>query len=129
MSNEIEHNEKITVHFPKSVCNPIPNSHFGGFVSQERRKVVRFYVGGINKDVSSEDGMRSFLNENGICFTFLRYFDKSMRKTASAQLNIDARDEHIVRDPTFWPYGVFIRDWMPWTVFRNSKNETYKSGN
>jgi hypothetical protein len=42
-------------------------------------------------------------------------------RTASAQLNIDAEDEHSIRDRSFWPPGVFMKDWLPWSVFLSEK--------
>ena len=51
----------------------------------------------------------------------MRYFDKQSFKTASAQLNIDARDEHIIHDSSFWPKGIFTRDWKPWDSFIHGK--------
>ena len=74
------HHKNITVHCPSSVCNPSSNLDFSGFKHNERRRIARFYVGGINKTISSEQGMRSFLHEHGIRVTFLRYFDKRIRK-------------------------------------------------
>ncbi|CAC5377990.1 unnamed protein product [Mytilus coruscus] len=115
-------NQNISVHFPRSVCNPVHN--FSGLVHVERKRVARFYVGGIDKTVSSEQGMRYFLQQSGIRVTFLRYFDKKSLKTASAQLNIDARDEHIVHDSSFWPKGIFTRDWKPWASFIHDKGDT-----
>ncbi|CAG2228273.1 unnamed protein product [Mytilus edulis] len=118
-NSEDNGNQNILVHFPRSVCNPVHN--FTGLIHVERKRVARFYVGGIDKTVSSEQGMRYFLQQSGIRVTFLRYFDKQSFKTASAQLNIDARDEHIIHDSSFWPKGIFTRDWKPWASFIHDK--------
>lgn len=93
-----------------------------------RRKVSRFYVGGINKS-SSVEGMRSYLDEKGVKVTFLRYFDRHNRSTASAQLNIDAADEHKLANPSFWPAGVFVKQWLPWEVFRSEIQEKHNLRN
>ncbi|CAG2228798.1 PTPRS [Mytilus edulis] len=42
-----------------------------------------------------------------------------MRGTASAQVNVDAQDECKIRDPYFWPPGVFMKDWFPWALFES----------
>ena len=121
MQNESD--QSIPVHFPRSTCRPTQSSIFSGFVKNSIRKVKRFYIGGINKS-STETGMRTYLSQNGIRVTHLRYFDKQMRRTASAQVNIDAQDECKIRDPSFWPPGVFMKDWLPWSVFRSEKDIT-----
>ncbi|CAG2192505.1 MYH1s [Mytilus edulis] len=118
-----ESDRSIPVHFPRSTCRPTQSSIFSGFVKNSIRKVKRFYIGGINKS-STETGMRTYLSQNGIRVTHLRYFDKQMRRTASAQVNIDAQDECKIRDPSFWPPGVFMKDWLPWSVFRSEKDIT-----
>ncbi|CAC5375854.1 unnamed protein product [Mytilus coruscus] len=57
-STNIQANDtkSISVHFPRSVCNP-KTSEFRGFTRKSRR-VSRFYIGGIDKYCSSEDAMR-----------------------------------------------------------------------
>ncbi|CAG2201706.1 unnamed protein product [Mytilus edulis] len=57
--------------------------------------------------------MREYLAARGVNVTHLRYFDKQNRRTASAQLNIDAQCETLIRDPSFWPEGIFLKEWLP----------------
>lgn len=110
-------NKQIPVHFPNSVCHP--NSAFQG---SNRRRISRFYVGGISKS-STEEGMRFHLSENNVKVTFLRFFNRERRSTSSAQLNVDACDEHLITHPKFWPPGIFVKPWLPWEVFKSEVQE------
>ena len=81
----------------------------------ERRcqhKVARYYVGGIDKR-STEAGLRDFLTENGVKLTFVRFFNRENRKTASAHINVILEHCDIVEREDFWPYGFFIKQWLP----------------
>ncbi|CAC5425440.1 unnamed protein product [Mytilus coruscus] len=104
-----EQNTNIQVHFQTSMCNPTTVDNFRGFVKKTRQRVSRFYVGGIDKHNSCEESMREYLAARGVNVTHLRYFDKQNRRTASAQLYIDAQCETLIRDPFFWPEGIFFR--------------------
>ncbi|CAG2188339.1 unnamed protein product [Mytilus edulis] len=112
----------ISVHFPRSVCNP-KTSDFKGFTRKSRR-VSRFYIGGIDKSCSSEDNMRYFLSERNIRVTFLRYFNRPSKRTAAAQLNIVADDEHLITHPEFWPQGIYMKQWLPWEQFASEHSIT-----
>lgn len=120
VSSNIESKRQIPVYFPRSTCHPTTSDCFNGFVKKGSRRVKRFYIGGIDKR-STEASMREFLSVKNICVTHLRYFNKHDRRTASAQLNIDAEDEHSIRDRSFWPPGVFMKNWLPWSVFLSEK--------
>ncbi|CAC5390407.1 unnamed protein product [Mytilus coruscus] len=52
--------------------------------------------------------MRSFLEENGIRYTFLRFFNSRYGSSFSAQLNVVCNDSRIVLDRAFWPTGIRI---------------------
>ncbi|CAG2218916.1 unnamed protein product [Mytilus edulis] len=67
--------QKIPVHFPSSVC-----STFKGVV--HKKKVSRFYVGGIDKRNGSEKLMRKCLEDRNVKVTFIRYFDRPNKRTA-----------------------------------------------
>ncbi|CAC5393984.1 unnamed protein product [Mytilus coruscus] len=116
-STNIQANDtnSISVHFPRSVCNP-KTSDFKGFTRKSKR-VSRFYIGGIDKSCSSEDAMRYFLSERNIRVTFLRYFNRPSKRTAAAQLNIVADDEYLITHPEFWPQGIYMKPWLPWEQF------------
>jgi hypothetical protein len=120
ISSNIESKRQIPVYFPRSTCHPTTSDCFSGFVTKGSRRVKRFYIGGIDKR-STEASMRALLSVKNIRVTHLRYFSKHDRRTASAQLNIDAEDEHSIRDRSFWPPGVFMKDWLPWSVFLSEK--------
>ncbi|CAC5374716.1 unnamed protein product [Mytilus coruscus] len=113
-----EQNTNIQVHFPTSMCNPTTVENFRGFVKKLRQRLSRFYVGGIDKHNSCEESMREYLAARGVNVTHLRYFDKPNRRTASAQLNIDAHsttqpNEAFVNEPeylmdtykSYWNHG------------------------
>lgn len=106
----------IPVHCPSSVCNPQPGE-FCGFKTASRRKVQRFYVHGINKATSSEALMRQYLQRNNVKVTFLRYFDRYFKRTASAQLNVIDDGNCVVGNQSFWPEGIYVRPWLPREVF------------
>ncbi|CAG2191478.1 unnamed protein product [Mytilus edulis] len=102
--------QKIPVHFPSSVC-----STFKGVV--HKKKVSRFYVGGIDKRNGSEKLMRKYLEDRKVKVTFIRYFDRPNKRTASAQLNIISDDEPYICAPHFWPSGIFTKPWLSWQQF------------
>ncbi|XP_021351278.1 isocitrate dehydrogenase [NAD] subunit beta, mitochondrial-like, partial [Mizuhopecten yessoensis] len=52
--------------------------------------------------------MRDFLEEAGVRVTFLRYFVRRWKSTASAQLNILSEDADIVTGSHFWPDGIIV---------------------
>ncbi|VDI12536.1 Hypothetical predicted protein [Mytilus galloprovincialis] len=107
-TNNSQH--KIPVHFPSSVC-----STFKGVV--HKKKVSRFYVGGIDKRNGSEKLMRKYLEDRNVKVTFIRYFDRPNKRTASAQLNVISDDEPYICDPYFWPSGIFTKPWLSWQQF------------
>ncbi|XP_069128779.1 uncharacterized protein [Argopecten irradians] len=118
-SNDAETTQQsIKVHFPSSVCNPMAK-RFVGFQQHHRKKIRRFYVHGINRQISSEAAMRCYLEEANVRVTLLRYFEKQWKNTASAQLNVVAEDANIICDESFWPEGIGMREWQPREVFLN----------
>ncbi|PJE78124.1 hypothetical protein CI610_02946 [invertebrate metagenome] len=120
---------QIKVHCPSSVCHPTPIStqklsdRFVGFTPVKQKRIKRYYIHGINKYTASESAMRDFLGDNGVKITFLRYFEKGYKKTASAQLNVLDSDSAILENPDFWPPGIYARPWMPRQVFWNEHND------
>lgn len=61
--------------------------------------------------------MRDYLKRANVHITFLRYFENERKRTASAQMNVDADDEHIIKDTFFWPEGIMMRPWVSREVF------------
>lgn len=116
----------IPVYFPRSMCNPT-SIDFKGVVKKTRR-ISRFYIGGIDKSCSSEESMRKFLLDRNIHVTFLRYFYRPSRGTAAAQLNVNMDDEHLLKQPNFWPEGIFMKPWLPWEQFINEHSIEQKHG-
>ncbi|CAG2229638.1 unnamed protein product [Mytilus edulis] len=49
--------------------------------------------------------------------TFLRYFDKQYKRSAYAHLNVAAEDKALIKNPEFWPKGIFVKPWLPWEQF------------
>ncbi|CAC5365399.1 unnamed protein product [Mytilus coruscus] len=82
----------------------------------QKKKVSRFYVGGIDKRNGSEKLMRKYRN---VKVTLIRYFDRPNKRTASAQLNIISDDEPYICDPHFWPSGISTKPWLSWQQFVN----------
>ncbi|CAC5397070.1 unnamed protein product [Mytilus coruscus] len=118
-----EQNTNIQVHFPTSMCNPTTVKNVRGFFKKTRQRVSIFNVGGINKHNSGEESMRQYLAARGVNVTHLRYFDKPNRRTASEQLNNDSHCETLIRDPSLWPEGIFLKEWLPWSVFLSTKTD------
>lgn len=121
-----EMSKRIPIHFPRSVCNNQP-PEFKGVVRKTKR-ISRFYVGGMDKLRSSEQAMRNHLAENNVRVTFLRYFSRPYKRTASAQLNINADDESIILSDYFWPEGMFLKPWLPWEQFAKEHNINHNHG-
>lgn len=123
----IEEANRIPVHCPSSACHNYrndnsdvkPREQFVGFKQVNRRKIRRFYIHGINKASSSEEIMRDFLERNRVQVTFLRYFEKDWKKTASAQLNVIDEGECVVENKSFGPEGIYVRSWLPRDAFLN----------
>ena len=76
------------------------------FRGVSKHKVARYYVGGIDKR-STEAGLRDFLTKNGVKLTFVRFFNRENRNTASAQINVILEHRDIVEREEFWPYSIF----------------------
>ena len=93
------------------------------FHGNNRKQVDRYFVSGISKD-SSENGMRSFLEENGVRFTFIRFFAHEYSSSFSAQLNVERKDSRKVQGRTFWPTGIRIRRWIPRNKFYYNRDDT-----
>lgn len=93
------------------------NAEFHGI---SRKRVDRYFVSGIRKD-STEEGMRSYLEDNKVRVTFVRFFDSYRQNVSSysAQLNVRHEDSHILFSHKFWPDGMRIRRWIPKSKFYN----------
>ena len=97
------------------------------FRGVSKHKVARYYVGGIDKR-STEAGLRDFLTNNGVKLTFVRFFNRENRKTASAQINVILEHRDIVEREEFWPYGIFIKQWLPKQNFLIQFNNNNDNG-
>ena len=118
LPNSDERNKQAIPVIMRSNINKIPMKHtalFEGYANK-RNHIDRFFISGISTS-SSESGMRSFLEDNGIRFTFLRYFAKPNAATHSAQLNVVATDSQYISDRSFWPVGIRVRRWIPSSKF------------
>jgi hypothetical protein len=47
---------------------------------------------------------------------------------AAAQLNVNMDDEHLLKQPNFWPEGIFMKPWLPWEQFINEHSIEQKHG-
>lgn len=116
------HVKTIPVHFPSSVCNNT-SLQFKGVPS--KKKVSRFYIGGIDKRYGSEQCIREYLSERMIRATHVRYFERPRKRTAAAQVNVIMDDSSKVRDPNFWPSGIFMKPWLSWEKFTREHSIPY----
>ena len=114
------------MHFPSSVCNS-DTILFKGV--QPKKRVCRYYiyVGGIDKRYGSEEILRNYCQGRNIRVTFVRYFDKPYKRTASAQLNVVADDGVIISNPDLWPAGIFTKPWLSRQQFI-SEHSNYQNG-
>ena len=111
-------NQRSTVQTSKFESNgSVQHGKFVGFTQRKKRKIKRLYVHGINKKLSSERDMRDFLERNNVKFTYLRYFEREWKRTASAQLNVVDSPDCQADDPYFWPEGIYVRPWLPREIF------------
>lgn len=117
--NTSENERRIHVHFPTSQCNATRPLHNFNRVSNNR--VCRLYVWNINKYTSTETDMRKFLIDRNIHVTFLRYFDRNQKRTASAQVNIKTEKIDVLLKSNFWPAGIKVREWLPHESFIREK--------
>lgn len=109
--NTSENERRIHVHFPTSQCNATRPLH--NFNREPNNRVYRLYVWNINKYTSAEIDMRKFLIDRNIHVTFLRYFDRNQKRTASSQVNIKSEKVEMLLEPNFWPSGIKVREWLP----------------
>ena len=68
--------------------------------------------------------MSAFLFQKEVIPTYLRFFNKEGRRSASAQMNLRFQYEEIITRDEFWQAGIFIKPWLPWEAFINSKEQT-----
>ena len=108
------------------MCNPT-SIDFKGVVKTPKR-ISRFYIGSIVESCSSEESMLKFLLDRNIPVIFLRYFYRPSRGTAAAQLNVNMDDEHLLKQPNFWPEAIFMKPWLPWEQFINEHSIEQKHG-
>lgn len=119
-----DNRHSISIHNPMEtdtsarVAVPFPTKS-DDFREKIRRQVCRFYIGSINKQSSSELSMRHYLEKRCIQVPHLL---RKNRLNASAQLDIDAQCEQIIRDPAFLPDGIYMKDWLPCSLFISEKN-------
>ncbi|CAG2238848.1 unnamed protein product [Mytilus edulis] len=114
---------KIPVHVAND-ANMVSIRENPYFQGSRKNRVDRYFVSGISLE-STEHGMKSFLEENGIRYTFLRFFNSRYGSSFSAQLNVVCNDSSIVLDRAFWPTGIRVRRWIPKSRF-NVKHENVK---
>ena len=117
--NTSENERRIHVHFPTSQCNATRSLH--NFNRAPNKRVCRWYVWNISKYTSTETDMRKFLIDRNIHVTFLRYFDRNQKRTASAQVNIKSDKVEMLLQPNFWPSGIKVREWLPRESFIREK--------
>lgn len=88
------------------------NTELDGFigVKRHRKKVKRFFIGGIKDNVSAEQILS--LAENDINPTQLRLFKSKRQGTLSAKLNILATDYPKITKENFWPKFVVCKPWV-----------------
>ena len=84
----------ISVWAPSDQCGATLSTQ-SVFRGVSKHKVARYYVVGIDKR-STEAGLREFLTKNGVNLTFVRFFNRENRKTASAQINVILEHRDIV---------------------------------
>ena len=94
--------------------------------NQRKEFVVTTSVG-IDKRYGSEEILRNYCQGRNIRVTFVRYFDKPYKRTASAQLNVVADDGVIISNPDFWPAGIFTKPWLSRQQFI-SEHSNYQNG-
>ena len=116
----------ISVWAPSDQCGATLSTQ-SVFRGVSKHKVARYYVGGIDKR-STEAGLRDFLTKNGVKLTFVRFFNRENRKTASAQINVILEHRDIVEREEFWPYGLFIKQWLPKQKFLIQFNNNNDNG-
>ncbi len=92
--------------------------------SAHKMKTIRFYIWNINKHTSTEKHMRQIFADRNIHVTLIRYYDKELKPTASAQVNVSFESGQPLFDSNFWPVGIKARRWLPREQFLRSKRES-----
>lgn len=73
---------------------------------------------------NSEREMMEYLLDNGINFTLLRYFNRSMRDADAAQLNVIPEDKASIVNYYFCPDGIETKD-VPYLIQCRDEYKTH----
>ena len=76
------------------------------FESVNRRRAIRYYIGGISKD-SNRAGLIDFPEYYGIKPAGVRMIE-TRRNSLSARLTINSSDRHVI-ESEIWPKGMYCR--------------------
>ncbi|CAC5423116.1 EVI5 [Mytilus coruscus] len=113
--NTVERNAKTNeTNIQKSYVKIVSKIHSDEFLRSNR--------GGLDKRTSSENAMCTFLDSRNVRVTFLRYFDKHYRESAFTHLKVAAEDDALIKNPEFWPKGIFVKLWLSLEQFASDSN-------
>lgn len=82
--------------------------HFKGVL---RRKIKNYFLTGIDQD-SDEDGLRDYLDANGIIYNDIRMFKPRKGVSLAAKISIWEENASTIESESFWPIGIACKRWM-----------------
>ena len=123
---------------PRQFKNQAQNDHYNApfkakydeqpvFESVNRRRTIRYYIGGISKD-SNRAGLIDFLEYYGIKPAGVRMIE-TRRNSLSAKLTINSSDRHVI-ESEIWPKGMYCRRWQgqqKWNERFENPNSAYQN--
>ena len=83
----------------------------GRFKGVLRRKIKNYFLTGIDQD-SDEDGLRDYLDANGIIYNEIRIFKPRKGVSLAAKISIWEENASAIESESFWPMGIACKRWM-----------------
>ncbi|MES9880564.1 MAG: hypothetical protein ABW185_06735 [Sedimenticola sp.] len=82
-----------------------------GFRGVQRKKIAKFFVGGIDPDCNESD-LKEHLKQNDVKCVRATVFNSRLDDSLCAQISIWEEHAGLLSDPNFWPPGTTCRKWF-----------------
>ncbi|MES9879358.1 MAG: hypothetical protein ABW185_00560 [Sedimenticola sp.] len=106
--------------------NPVNEHPTRGFVAVQRKKVITYYIGNVDKDCTDND-IKYFLKQYDIFPTQITLYRNS--SGTSVRINIPSVHMNQVESDGFWPDGMTCRRWQSsreWARVQDERKREYE---
>ncbi|MES9884791.1 MAG: hypothetical protein ABW185_28425, partial [Sedimenticola sp.] len=104
-NNNIQ-NEPITNEIPI-----VSDEDDDGFIGVHSKRLIKYYIGNIDKKKTSAVGMKRHFHENGAVLDSVQFYN-SRNGNMYAQISVEKKYSDIVESDDFlWPNGIFCNYW------------------